>query len=79
VDLGQLLAEIRARRLILRVSRRRRIVLWAPNIHVPMAVRRAIRTYNSDLHRREWYHQGQQQYVCAICERLAPYIEEVQR
>lgn len=25
-------------------------------------------------HRKEWYHAGQQQYICAICQRFAPYV-----
>lgn len=91
MDFSELLTQIRIHRLILRVNRRKRVVLWSPNQYVPMATRRAIVAYNQELrklidahrvevcpnphwHRKEWYHAGQQEYVCGICERLAPHV-----
>lgn len=88
---SELLAQIRIHRLILRINRRDRVVLWAPNTYVPRSIRWAIPVYNAQLHayidaarievcpnplrhRGEWYHAGQQRYVCAICERLAPFV-----
>src|SRR5690348_10389901 len=31
---------------------------------------------NPNWHRKEWYHAGQQTYICAICERLNKYIDQ---
>lgn len=44
-DLAGLLKEIRVRRLVLLEHG----VLWAPNTHVPLAIRRAIKTYRHQL------------------------------
>lgn len=49
MSLEQLLSEIRQRRLILTWSQRRGLVLWAPNIYVPAATRRAIAAHREEL------------------------------
>jgi len=49
MTLEQLLSEVRQRRLILTWSRRRGLVLWAPNTYVPAATRRAIVAHREEL------------------------------
>jgi hypothetical protein len=48
MNLEQLLSEIRQQRLILTWSRRG-LVLWAPNMYVPAATRRAIVAHREEL------------------------------
>ncbi len=83
MTLDELLEEIRARRLILLQHG----ALWAPNTHVSLATRRAIRMHRRQLAQlivagdiatcpsrdlhRQYWRYDQGRYVCDVCERIA--------
>jgi hypothetical protein len=69
----ELLTQIRLHRLILRLNARRRVV-YNQDLRVLIEQSRIEVCPNPNWHRKEFYYPGQGVFICAICQRLAPYV-----
>lgn len=58
---------------------RRAITVYNQELRVLIEQSRIEVCANPTWHRKEWYHAGQQEYVCGICERLASHVGIIKR